>query len=78
MTHLRGPAGHLARALTIALLLAAAVTGIGPAVASPAACGSWTGAQPPSPSTGDNVLDGVVVLTPATPGRWAMTPAAAA
>ena len=70
MTHLRGPAGRLARALTIALLLAAAVTGIGPAVASPAACGSWTGAQPPSPSTGDNVLDGVVVLTPCD--AWAV------
>jgi len=70
MTHLRGPAGRLARALTIALLLAGAVTASGPAGASVAACGSWTGAQPPSPSTMNNVLDSVVVLTPCD--AWAV------
>src|SRR5690348_12151749 len=70
MTHLRGPAGRLARALTIALLLAGAVTASGPVAASVAACGSWTGAQPPSPSTMNNVLDGVAVLAPCD--AWAV------
>ena len=70
MTHLRGPAGRLAGALTIALMLAGAVTGSGPAGASVATCGSWTGAQPPSPGSVDNLLEGVAVLTPCD--AWAV------
>src|SRR4029077_19656804 len=67
---LRGPAGRLAGALTIALMLAGAGTARGPGGAAVAVAGSWTGAQPPSPSTGNNVLDGVVVLTPCD--AWAV------
>ncbi|HET7244403.1 MAG TPA: hypothetical protein VFJ07_06155 [Streptosporangiaceae bacterium] len=70
MTHLRGPAGRLAGALTIALLLAGAVTGSGPVAASVATCRSWTGAQPPSPGSVDNLLEGVAVLTPCD--AWAV------
>jgi hypothetical protein len=61
---LRGPAGRLARALTISLVLAGALTGTGPAAASAATCGAWTGPQPPSPGTEDNNLNGATVLSP--------------
>ena len=76
--HLRGPAGRLAPALIIALLLAGAVTGIRPdaapaAVSAPApaaTCGAWSGPQPPSPGTEDNNLNGVTVLSPCD--AWAV------
>ena len=69
--HLRGPAGRLARALVIVLLLAGAVTGIRPnaapaavsALAPAVTCGAWSGPQPPSPGTEDNNLNGVAVHT---------------
>jgi len=66
----RRPAGRLARALTICLLLAGAVTGIGPAAASAATCGAWSGRQPPSPGAEDNNLNGVAVLSPCD--AWAV------
>ncbi len=46
MTHPVGASRASGPALTIALLLAGAVTASGPVGASVAACGSWTGAQP--------------------------------
>jgi len=67
---LRGPAGRLARALTVSLLLAGAATGIGPAAVSAATCGAWSGLQPPSPGTEDNNLNGVAVLSPCD--AWAV------
>ena len=81
MTHPRAPAGHPARALTVSLLLAGAVTGIGtaaapagaaaaPAGAAAATCHAWTGAPPPSPGTGDNTLNSVAVLSPCD--AWAV------
>ena len=73
---LRGPAGRLARALIIPLMLAGAVTGARPGVApaavsaSAATCGAWSGSQPPSPGTEDNNLNGVTVLSPCD--AWAV------
>ena len=75
---MRGPAGRLARALVIALLLAGTVTGIRPnaapasvSAAAPAApCRAWSGPQPPSPGTEDNNLNGVAVLSPCD--AWAV------
>jgi hypothetical protein len=67
---LPGPAGRLARALTISLLLTGALTGIGPAAASAATCQAWTGLQPPSPGTQQNEFNGVTVLSPCD--AWAV------
>ena len=79
-TRLRGRARHLALALTIPLLLAGTVIGIGPAVASapvPPAAGQavsgpqvWGGPPPPSPGTSDNDFNGVAVLSPSD--AWAV------
>jgi hypothetical protein len=56
-----------ARAFTAAgglLVMAGVFAGTGPAAASAASCQAWTGAQPPSPGTLENVLDSVAVLSP--------------
>jgi hypothetical protein len=74
----RRPAGRLAWALTVPVLVAGAVTGIRPnaapaavSAAAPAApCRAWSGPQPPSPGTGDNDLNGVAVLSPCD--AWAV------
>jgi hypothetical protein len=63
-TRLRGRARHLAPALTIPLLLAGTVSGIGlaRALAAPAArCQNWTGAQPLNPGGASNTLDSVAI-----------------
>jgi hypothetical protein len=59
MTHTHRPVQRVVRALTVPQLAAGVLAGSGPAAASAAACQSWTGAQPPSPGTGNNELDGV-------------------
>src|SRR6266700_978575 len=52
------------------MLLAGAVTGLGPAAASAAACQAWTGVPPPSPGTSANGFNGVAVLPPCD--AWAV------
>jgi hypothetical protein len=46
------------------LVIAGVFAGTGPGAASAASCQAWTGAQPSSPGTSDNVLSGVAVLSP--------------
>jgi hypothetical protein len=60
----RWPAGRLARALGVLLVMAGTVTGAGSAAASAASCQSWTGAQPLSPGSTENRLVGVAALSP--------------
>ena len=78
-TRLRGRARHLARALTIPLLLAGTVASVpaaASAMASTAACQAssggqvWGGPTPPSPGTADNQFNGVTVLSPCD--AWAV------
>jgi hypothetical protein len=45
------------------LALAGALAGPGTATASAAVCQAWTGAQPPSPGTTANELDGVAIVS---------------
>ena len=52
------------------LTLTGALTGLVPAAAAAATCRSRTGAQPPSPGSDNNALNGVVVLSPCN--AWAV------
>jgi len=63
MTHSRWPGGRLARVLAAALLLAATVTafGLARAVAAPAGCQNWTGAQSLNPGGLSNNFDSVAI-----------------
>lgn len=50
------------RALAAPLLMAGVISGIGPGPVSAATCVNWTGAQPPSPGS-TNELRGVAVVS---------------
>ena len=56
-------AGHGVRVIAAALVTAAVLSGFGPGAASAAACVSWTGVQPPSPSSSLNNLTNVAVAS---------------
>jgi hypothetical protein len=62
--HTRWLAGQTFTAVGGLLVMAGVFAGTGPAAASAASCQAWTGAQPPSPGTLDNNLNGVAVLSP--------------
>src|SRR5690349_19115304 len=62
------PTGRVLAAIAaVPLMLAGALTGLGPASASPAAVStpscSWTGIQPPNPGFVGNELKGVAAVT---------------
>jgi erythromycin esterase-like protein len=63
MTHSRWPGGRSARILVTALVLAGTITafGLARALAAPAGCQNWTGAQPPNPGGRSNTLDSVAI-----------------
>jgi erythromycin esterase-like protein len=63
MRHSRWQGGRLAGVLATALVLAGAITafGLARALAAPAGCQNWTGAQPPNPGGVSNTLDGVAI-----------------
>jgi hypothetical protein len=62
--HTRWLAGRAFTAVGGLLVMAGVFAGTGPAAASAAGCQAWTGVQPPSPGTLENVLSGVAVLSP--------------
>ena len=64
MRYLRSRAGRLAAGIAAPLVLAGGLTGLAPAAAAAATCVSLTGAQPFVPSTTDNTLTGVTVISP--------------
>jgi hypothetical protein len=63
MRHSRWQGGRFARVLATALVLAGAITtfGLARALAAPAGCQNWTGAQPPNPGGVSNTLDSVAI-----------------
>src|SRR5215472_4381390 len=63
LRHSRWQGGRLARVLATALMLAGTITafGLARALAAPAGCQNWTGAQPPNPGGRSNTLDGVAI-----------------
>src|SRR5712692_934120 len=56
-------AGGSLRAPAASLVIAAALSGLGPGAASASTCVSWTGLQPPSPGSTLNELAGVAVVS---------------
>ncbi len=56
-------AGRGLRVIAVPLVMAGMVLGAGQQAASAAACVSWTGVQPPSPSATSNFLPGVAVVS---------------
>ena len=62
-------AGRAARISTV-LMAAGALIGVGPGVATASTCVSWAGSQPPNPSSSDNGLGAVSVVTPCD--AWAV------
>ena len=63
MTHSRWRGGRVTRVVVCALMLGGAITafGLARALAAPAGCQNWTGAQPPNPGGAGNTLDGVAI-----------------
>ncbi len=59
----RGLAGPGLRVIAVPLLMAALAAGASPGAAPAAACVSWTGVQPPNPSSSSNFLNGVAVVS---------------
>jgi hypothetical protein len=61
--HSRWPGRRLARVLAASLLAASAITafGLARALAAPAGCQNWTGAQPLNPGGVSNTLDSVAI-----------------